>query len=101
MSVSLPLLRAVLLAGLPLLAVLGSVHGKAFLLQAALQGAQEELVIFNEQDPHDGPHIFQAPAVTDAFEPQAARRALMLDRAARFSRLYQGLSAQFLPGQAG
>jgi xylulokinase len=53
------------------------------------------------QDPHDGPYIFQAPAVTEAFEPQAARRALMLDRAVRFSRLYQGLAAQFLPAQAG
>jgi xylulokinase len=45
--------------------------------------------------PHDSAQIFQAPAVTDAFEPQGARRALMLERAERFSRLYKNLAPHF------
>jgi xylulokinase len=40
-------------------------------------------------EPHDGARIFQAPAVADAFEPHAGRRPLMVERAARFARLYQ------------
>lgn len=48
-------------------------------------------------DPRDAARIFQAPAVVDGFEPQPGRRALLADRAARFSRLYQALAPQF-PG---
>jgi xylulokinase len=46
-------------------------------------------------EPHDSAQIFQAPAVTDAFEPQEPRRALMLERAGRFSQLYKNLSPLF------
>jgi xylulokinase len=52
------------------------------------------------QHPHDGPRIFQAPPVADAFEPRPAPRMLMLERAARFSKLYQGLAPQFVQGQS-
>ncbi|MES2938954.1 MAG: xylulokinase [Pseudomonadota bacterium] len=47
------------------------------------------------REPHDAARIFQAPPVADAFEPRAAQRALMRERAARFSRLYQGLASEF------
>jgi xylulokinase len=48
-------------------------------------------------DPGDGARIFRAPDVADAFEPRAARRALMRERAGRFARLYQSLQPLFLP----
>jgi xylulokinase len=41
--------------------------------------------------------IFQAPPVEDAFEPRAAERARLRERAARWTRLYESVAPRFEP----
>ena len=48
-------------------------------------------------NPGDGPGIFQAPAVADAFEPRSAERMRLQERAARWTRLYEKLAPEFVP----
>ncbi|WP_431094587.1 xylulokinase [Polaromonas aquatica] len=47
-------------------------------------------------DPGENAHIFQAPEVTDEFEPRAAQRTRMQDRAARLKGVYGSLVPHFL-----